>query len=234
MTEPGFILPPPPRAAIPVLGSDALYAVRRVYCVGRNYAEHVREMGGDERQPPFFFQKPTDAIVVDGARIPYPSITSDFQHEIELVLAVGRAGSDIPPEQAAGHIFGQAVGIDLTRRDVQVDARKTGRPWEIGKSFDQSAPIGLLHPTNGSDLLREGAVSLAVNGEVRQTGDLAQMIWNCTDIVSQLSRQYRLEPGDLIYTGTPAGVGPLKVGDEVVGRVAELTPLTVTIVDRGA
>ena len=233
MRDASFVLPPPPRVAIPVLGSSAPYAVRRIYCVGRNYAEHIREMGGDERQPPFFFQKPTDAIVGDGAHIPYPSITSDFQHEIELVLAVGRAGSDIPPEQAADHIFGQAVGIDLTRRDVQVDARKTGRPWEIGKAFDRSAPIGLLHPTNGSALLQAGAISLAVNGETRQSSDLSQMIWNCADIVSQLSRQYRLEPGDLIYTGTPAGVGPLKVGDEVVGRVAELTPLTVTIVDRG-
>ncbi|HKX35196.1 MAG TPA: fumarylacetoacetate hydrolase family protein, partial [Rhizorhapis sp.] len=209
-----------------------LFPVRRIYCVGRNYAEHIREMGGDERQPPFFFQKPTDAIVLDGAQIAYPPITSDFQHEIELVLAIGQAGSDIPLERAAEHVFGQAVGIDLTRRDVQVDARKTGRPWEIGKSFDKSAPIGLLHPTNGSGLLDSGAVSLAVNGDVRQSGDLSQMIWNSAEIVSQLSRQYRPEPGDLIYTGTPAGVGPLEPGDVVVGKVADLTPLTVTIVER--
>lgn len=232
MSEVNYILPPQPRVAIPVAGSDARFAVRRIYCVGRNYAEHIREMGGDERQPPFFFQKPTDAIVLDGAQIAYPTITSDFQHEIELVLAIGRAGSDIPLERAAEHVFGQAVGIDLTRRDVQVDARKTGRPWEIGKSFDKSAPIGLLHPTNGSGLLDSGAVSLAVNGDVRQSGDLSQMIWNSAEIVSQLSRQYRLEPGDLIYTGTPAGVGPLEPGDVVVGKVADLTPLTVTIVER--
>jgi len=234
MPEADYVFPPPPRTAIPVSGSNASYAVRRIYCVGRNYAEHVREMGGDERQPPFFFQKPTDAIVLDGAEIPYPSITSDFQHEIELVLAVGHAGSDIPVERAPDHIFGQAVGIDLTRRDVQVDARKTGRPWEIGKAFDHSAPIGLLHPTNGSALVASGPVNLTVNGDVRQTSDLSQMIWSCAEVVSQLSRQYRLEPGDLIYTGTPAGVGPLKAGDVAVGRVADLTPLTVTIVDRSS
>ena len=232
MTELNFVLPPPQRVAIPVLGSDALFPVRRIYCVGRNYAEHVREMGGDERQPPFFFQKPTDAIVLDGAQIAYPSITSDFQHEIELVLAIGVAGSDIPLEKAADHVFGQAVGIDLTRRDVQVDARKTGRPWEIGKAFDASAPIGLLHPTNGGVLLESGGVSLTVNEAVRQSGDIAQMIWSSAEIISQLSRQYRLEAGDLIYTGTPAGVGPLKAGDVVTGRVANLTPLTVTIIDR--
>lgn len=229
MTDPAFIIPPPPRVAIPVHGSDALYPVRRIYCVGRNYAEHIREMGGDERQPPFFFQKPADAIVLDGAHVPYPSITSDFQHEIELVLAIGRAGADVPREAAAAHIFGLAVGIDLTRRDVQVDARKAGRPWEIGKSFDHSAPIGMLHPTHGAAPPKAGPISLTVNGEVRQTGDLSQLIWNCEEIVSQLSRQYRLEPGDLIYTGTPAGVGPLAVGDVVVGRVADLAPLTVTI-----
>lgn len=232
MREAQYVFPPAPRVAIPVSGSDALYPVRRIYCVGRNYAEHIREMGGDERQPPFFFQKPTDAVVLDGEQIAYPPITSDFQHEIELVLAVGRAGSDIPQERAADHIFGQAVGIDLTRRDVQVDARKAGRPWEIGKAFDRSAPIGLLHPTNGSALANSGAISLAVNGEVRQTADLSQMIWSCAEIVSQLSRQYRLEPGDLIYTGTPAGVGPLTAGDVLLGEIAGLTSLTVRIVDR--
>lgn len=234
MTEAKYLVPPPPQVAIPVLGSDALFPVRRIYCVGRNYAEHIREMGGDERQPPFFFQKPTDAIVLDGAQIPYPTVTSDFQHEIELVLAIGQGGSDIPLERAAAHVFGQAVGIDLTRRDVQVEARKAGRPWEIGKGFDQSAPIGLLHPTNGGALLDAGNISLTVNGEVRQSGDLAQMIWDSAEIISQLSRQYRLEPGDLIYTGTPAGVGAIKVGDVVRGEVADLTPLTVTVVEHGS
>ena len=234
MTEAKYLVPPPPQVAIPVLGSDALFPVRRIYCVGRNYAEHIREMGGDERQPPFFFQKPTDAIVLDGAQIPYPTVTSDFQHEIELVLAIGQRGSDIPLERAADHVFGQAVGIDLTRRDVQVEARKAGRPWEIGKGFDKSAPIGLLHPTTGGALLDAGNISLTVNGEVRQTGDLAQMIWDSAEIISQLSRHYRLEPGDLIYTGTPAGVGAIKVGDVVRGEVADLTPLTVTVVEHGS
>lgn len=229
MSEAGFVFPPPPVVAVPVLGSPLRFAVRRIYCVGRNYAEHIREMGGDERELPFFFQKPTDAIVLDGAQVPYPTITSDFQHEIELVLAIGRGGSDIPIEAAADHVFGLAVGVDLTRRDVQVQARKAGRPWEIGKSFDHSAPIGLLHPTEGAALPTSGPVSLSVNGEVRQTGDLGQLIWSCAEIVSQLSRQYRLEVGDLIYTGTPAGVGPLQPGDVVTGKVADLTPLTVTI-----
>lgn len=230
MTELAYAVGPAPRVAIPVLGTQSLYPVRRIYCVGRNYAEHIREMGGDERQPPFFFQKPTDAIELDGAAIPYPTITDDFQHEIEMVLAIGRGGSDIAQEQAAGHVFGHAVGIDLTRRDVQVAARKAGRPWEIGKGFDKSAPIGLLHPTNGGPLLDAGAISLTVNNVVRQEGDLAQMIWNSAEIISQLSRQYRLEPGDLVYTGTPAGVGPVNVGDVIQGRVAGLTPLTITIV----
>lgn len=232
MTEVAYVVDPAPRVAVPVLGTQALYPVRRIYCVGRNYAEHIREMGGDERQPPFFFQKPTDAIELDGAQIPYPTITSDFQHEIELVLAIGRGGSDIPLEQAADHVFGQAVGIDLTRRDVQIDARKSGRPWEIGKGFDKSAPIGLLHPTNGGPLLDAGSIILTVNDEVCQEGDLAQMIWNSAEIISQLSRQYRLEPGDLIYTGTPAGVGPLVPGDVVQGQVADLTLLTITIGSR--
>lgn len=232
MPDTKFVISPPAQVAIPVFGSDGLFPVRRIYCVGRNYAEHIREMGGDERQPPFFFQKPTDSIVLDGAKIPYPTITSDFQHEIELVLAVGTAGSDISLESAKNHIFGLAVGIDLTRRDVQVEARKSGRPWEIGKSFDKSAPIGLLHPTNGASLPDSGEISLSVNGATKQADDLSSMIWTCTEIVSQLSSQYHLEPGDLIYTGTPAGVGALAVGDVVEGRVSGLTPLSVTIVNR--
>lgn len=231
MPDPKFAVSPPPAVAVPVAGSDAVFPVRRIYCVGRNYAEHVREMGGDERQPPFFFQKPTDAIVGDGAEVPYPAATKDFQHEIELVLAIGKAGSDISPDSAADHVFGLAVGIDLTRRDLQLQARNAGRPWEIGKAFDKSAPIGLLTPSNGA-LPAEGEISLRVNGEVRQTGDLAQMIWNSAEIISQLSRQYRLEPGDLIYTGTPAGVGPMVPGDVVEGRVSGLTPLTIRIVER--
>ncbi|HKX79015.1 MAG TPA: fumarylacetoacetate hydrolase family protein [Novosphingobium sp.] len=229
MPDIDFVIAPPRVVAIPVAGSDQLFPVRRIYCVGRNYPEHVREMGGDERQPPFFFQKPTDAIVLDGAEVPYPTITEDFHHEIELVLAVGTAGSGIAPENASEHIFGLAVGIDLTRRDLQLVARKSGRPWEIGKGFDNSAPIGLLHPTSGAKLPEEGAITLAVNGEMRQSDDLSSMIWNCAEIVSQLSQQYRLEAGDLIYTGTPAGVGALVPGDNVEGSVSGLTPLSISI-----
>lgn len=229
MTEVVYVFSPPVQSSVPIAGTDDLFPVRRIYCVGRNYAEHIREMGGDERQPPFFFQKPADAIVLDGAHVPYPTVTADFQHEIELVLAIGKGGSDISLDEAKAHVFAQAVGIDLTRRDVQVEARKAGRPWEIGKSFDHSAPIGVLQPTDGGALLDAGEINITVNGEVRQTGDLGQMIWNNAEIISQLSRQYRLEPGDLIYTGTPAGVGPLNAGDVVRGYVAGLPSLTIMI-----
>lgn len=232
MTKADYILPPGAPVAVPVSGSDALFPVRRIYCVGRNYAEHIREMGGDERKPPFFFQKPTDAVVGDGCEVPYPSATADFQHEIELVLAIGLPGENIPVAQAADHIFAQGVGIDLTRRDAQLTARNEGRPWEIGKAFDNSAPLGLLVPVAQGALLSSGAISLSVNGQTRQIGDLDQMIWNSAEIVSELSRLYRLEPGDLIYTGTPAGVGPLVPGDVVVGQIAALPSLSVTVVER--
>ena len=224
---PACILTPLPTPSVPVQGGGA-FPVRRIYCVGRNYAEHIREMGGDEREPPFFFQKPGDAIVHDGATVPYPPFTTDFQHEVELVLAIGRAGADIAREQAAGHVFGVAVGIDLTRRDVQVAARKTGRPWEVGKSFDHSAPCGPIVPLEGA-LPARGRIELQVNGELRQSGDLAQMIWPADEIVAQLSRQYRLMPGDLIYTGTPAGIGPLQRGDEMVARVEGVGVLRVRV-----
>ncbi len=214
---------------VPVAGGQARFPVRRIYCVGRNYAEHVREMGGDERDPPFFFQKPTDAIVLEGEPVPYPAITADFQHEIELVLAIGKEGTNIPQEAARDHIVGIAVGIDLTRRDVQVAARKTGRPWEIGKSFDHSAPIGPVHLLNGADVPSKGEISLKVNGQLRQKGDLSQMIWSSPEIISELSKQYRLLPGDLIYTGTPAGVGPMKPGDEIEGFVEGVGKLQLRI-----
>ena len=221
---------PAPRATVPVAGGIMHFPVRRIYCVGRNYAEHVREMGGDERQPPFFFQKPTDAIVLDGAAVMYPLYTKDFQYEVELVLALGAGGRDIAEHEASSRVFGLAVGIDLTRRDVQVEARKTGRPWEVGKAFDQSAPVGLIHPIRGAAIPRTGEISLSVNGERRQTGDLGAMIWTPAEIISRLSRQYRLEPGDLIFTGTPAGVGPLSVGDAVEGRIAGLSSVHITII----
>ncbi len=220
----------PTISAVPVEGEDKLFPVRRIYCVGRNYAEHIREMGGDERQAPFFFQKPSDAIVLDGAKVAYPSITRDFQHEIELVLAIGQGGQEIAEEDAAAHVFAVAVGIDLTRRDVQVEARKAGRPWEIGKAFDQSAPIGALVPLAGRPLPSSGEISLSVNGAVRQKANLSDMIWKPVEIIAQLSRQYRLEPGDLVYTGTPAGVAALTVGDEVEGRVEGVGLLRIAII----
>ena len=223
-----YVFAPPPVVGVPVLGSDTLFPVRRIYCVGRNYLDHVREMGGDERDPPFFFQKPTDAIVISGRRVPYPPFTRDFQYEIELVLAIGKGGADIAAEDAAAHVYGLAVGIDLTRRDVQIIARQAGKPWEIGKAFDHSAPITPIAPLQGA-LPTSGAITLAVNGETKQSGDLAEMVWNCAEIVAQLSAQYRLEPGDLIYTGTPAGVGPLVPGDRVTGSVAGVGDIIVDI-----
>lgn len=223
-----FIFEAPRRVGVPVVGSDRLFPVRRIYCVGRNYLEHIREMGQDERAPPFFFQKPTDAIVLNGEVVSYPVATSDFQFEIELVLAIGKGGADIDATEAAAHVFGAAVGIDFTRRDLQFKAREVGRPWEPGKAFDHSAPIGAIARLNGT-LPSSGAISLEVNGEQRQSGDLGQLIWNCAEIVSQLSRQYRLEPGDLIYTGTPAGVGPVVAGDRIVGHVDGLPELNITI-----
>jgi fumarylpyruvate hydrolase len=226
-----YIFDAPPVVSVEVDGEDKRFPVRRIYCVGRNYAEHIREMGADERQSPFFFQKPSDAIVEDGAAVPYPPITADFQYEIELVLAIGKGGTNITVKDAANHIFGVAAGIDLTRRDVQIEARKTGRPWEIGKSFDASAPIGTIVPLKDGALPGKGALSLRVNGEVRQKGDIAEMIWNSAEIVSQLSKQYALVAGDLIFTGTPAGVGPVVAGDEVVGEVEGVGTIRITITD---
>ena len=220
---------PLPQVGVPVAGGDRLFPVRRIYCVGRNYAAHIRELGNDERALPFFFQKPADAIVPSGSSIPYPVQTSDFQHEIEFVLAIGTGGAcAIAPKDAAGHVFGLAVGIDLTRRDLQFQARDTGRPWESGKAFDHSAPISPIHKLNGS-LPRSGRITLSVNGAVRQDGDLKDMIWSCDDIIAQLSGLFMLMPGDLIYTGTPAGVGKLAPGDKVEGRVEGVGQVIVTI-----
>lgn len=227
MTE--YVVPAPPQVSVPVAGSEARFPVRRIYCVGRNYVAHIREMGGDEREAPFFFQKPADAIVEDGATVPYPPFTSDFQYEIELVLAIGKGGRNIAINAAADHVFGLAAGIDLTRRDVQVAARMAGRPWEIGKSFDRSAPIGAIVPLGAGGLPRSGAITLQVNSETKQSGDLAELIWDCAEIISQLSAQYELFPGDLIYTGTPSGVGPVVPGDLIEGEVAGVGRIAVRI-----
>jgi len=206
------------------------FPVRRIYCVGRNYLDHIREMKeADERDPPFFFQKPRDSIVLDGARIPYPPFTSNFQFEVELVVALGRGGRDIAVEAANDLIWGYAVGIDLTRRDRQFDARDMRLPWEVGKSFDASAPCGPIAQVRDPDRFKDCAITLAVNGEERQRGNIGQMIWSVPEVIAQLSKQVRLEAGDLIYTGTPSGVGPVVPGDLITAHIDGLPSLTVTI-----
>lgn len=206
------------------------FPVRRIYCVGRNYLDHIREMKeADERDPPFFFQKPRDAIVLDGARVPYPPFTSDFQFEVELVVALSKGGRDIPVETANSLIWGYAVGIDFTRRDRQFDARDMRLPWEVGKSFDASAPCGPIAQVRDPDRFKDCAITLAVNGVERQRGNIGQMIWNVPEVIAQLSKQVHLEAGDLIYTGTPSGVGPVVPGDLITAHIDGLPSLTLTI-----
>jgi len=203
--------------------------VHRIYCVGRNYADHAKEMGGDpEREPPFFFMKPSDAIVPSGATIPYPSRTTNFHHELELVIAIGKRGHQIPVANALDHVYGYAVGNDLTRRDLQTAMRNIGRPWDVSKGFDFAAPIGAIRPASAGHVLK-GRMWLKVNGEIRQDNDVSHMIWSVPEIVAELSTYYTLEPGDLIYTGTPAGVGPLKSGDVIEAGIEGLDPLVTTI-----
>ena len=222
--------------ATPVLavaGDAQAFPVRRVYCVGRNYVEHIREMKeGDERDPPFFFQKPSDAVVANGAELAYPPCTKDFQHEIELVVAIGKDGANVAVDDALAHVFGYAVGIDMTRRDRQREMRERMLPWEMGKSFDESAPCGPLHPAARIGHIGSGAISLSVNGEMRQKGDLTQMIWNVPEIIANLSTQYELKAGDLIFTGTPAGVGPVLPGDRIEGAIEGLDTIHFTIGSR--
>jgi fumarylpyruvate hydrolase len=224
-----FAIPVPDLVTLAVKGSDQSFPVRRIYCVGRNYAEHAREMGFDpDREPPFFFMKPADAIVPSGVPVPYPPKTNDLHHEIELVAAIGRAGRDIVVDAALNHVYGYGVGIDLTRRDLQIAARKLGRPWEVGKAFDHSAPCGQLVPAAEVDP-RRGAIWLEVNGQPRQRADLADMIWNVAEIVSKLSEYFELRPGDLIFTGTPAGVGAVRPGDEIAGGIDRIGTIRVGI-----
>lgn len=219
----------PKPVELPVEGGDS-FPVRRVYCVGRNYRAHAIEMGTDpDREAPFFFTKPADAVVPSGTRIAYPPRTSDYQHEIELVIAIGKGGRDIPVERAHEHVFGYAVGLDMTRRDLQIEARKAGRPWDMGKAFDQSAPCGVLKPASGGAILDKGAISVTVNDDVRQSSDIALLIWNVAEVIADLSTYVELAPGDLIYTGTPEGVGPVERGDRLVGRIDGLADLEVTI-----
>ena len=215
---------------LPIIGSEARFPVRRIYCVGRNYAEHAREMGGNpDREPPFFFMKPADAVVTDG-RMDYPSKTADLQHEVELVVALARGGRDIPADTALDCVFGYAVGLDMTRRDIQGELKAKGRSWEMGKAFDQSAPISPIVPASRIGHPQRGAITLAVNSQPRQHGDLADMIWPVADIIANLSGYVTLLPGDLIFTGTPAGVGKVERGDRLEGAVEGVGSLSVSIV----
>ncbi|MBI2236741.1 MAG: fumarylacetoacetate hydrolase family protein [Magnetospirillum sp.] len=225
----GRILFELPRPAVPVLGEDALYPVRRVFCVGRNYAGHAREMGGNpEREEPFYFTKPADALVPGGGDIPYPPGTGNLHHEVELVVAVAAPLFRAAPALAANAIFGYAVGLDLTRRDLQFAARDKGRPWDLGKSFENSAPLSAL--VRNPLPLTAGAVTLTVNGRIRQQGDLSHMIWGVPEVLAHLSQFYHLGPGDLVFTGTPEGVGPVVPGDRLAGRVDGVGTLEVSIV----
>lgn len=218
------------RPSLAIAASADCFEVRRIYCVGRNYVAHIREMKeGDERDPPFFFQKPTDSLVTDG-RMPYPACTDDLQYEVELVVAIGATPAGDSVDDALEAVFGYAVGLDMTRRDRQRESFRTGLPWEIGKSFDHSAPCGSLHPVSAVGHRMEGDIRLTVNGEERQFARLEQMIWNVPEMIRELSRQYRLMPGDLIFSGTPAGVGPVHVGDRLEGSITGLSPLQVEIV----
>ena len=228
-----FIIAPPPAASVAVAGESRRFPVRRIFCVGRNYAAHAREMGKDpDREPPFFFTKPADAVVESGATVPYPPETKNLHYEIELIVAIGREGTDIPVASALDHVWGYGVGIDLTRRDLQGQAKDMGRPWDWGKAFDRSAPIAPLHPAAATGHPTTGRIWLAVNGETKQDGDLAELIWPVSDIISILSRSMELRPGDLIMTGTPAGVGPVVPGDRITGGVDGLGEIALTIAPR--
>ena len=219
----------PSPTTLPVAESNQAFPVGRIYCVGRNYAEHAREMGHDpDREPPFFFMKPADAIVASGSTLAYPQVTKDLHHEIEMVVAIGKGGADIPVETALDHVFGYGVGLDMTRRDVQGEAKKMGRPWEMGKAFDNSAPCTALKTVAMVGHPDKGAIWLKVNGEVRQKGDLAEMIWNVPETIAYLSQLITLRAGDLIMSGTPAGVGPVQRGDTLEGHVDGVGDLQIT------
>ena len=229
MSTDNYVIPPPPQAALAVAGTSKTFPVRRIWCVGRNYLEHIREMGNDEREPPFFFAKPADAIVPDGGTVAYPPLTNDLHHEVEMVVALKSGGRNIPKEKALDCVWGYGVGIDLTRRDLQIASRDIKRPWEVGKAFDASAPCGPLKPASEIGHPAKGRIWLKQNGQVKQDGDLAQMIWNVPETINQLSQQVGLEAGDVIMTGTPAGVGQIAVGDKLECEIEGVGTLTVTL-----
>ena len=230
-----YVIPAWDLPSVPVAGSDDRFPVRHIYCVGRNYAEHAKEMGGDAtKEPPFFFTKPADAVVPavppNAARVHYPLATKNYQHEIELVVAIGKRGVGIAPEQANDLIYGYAIGLDMTRRDLQNAAREIKRPWDVGKSFAQAAPIGPIHPVDRVGHISRGRISVDVNGERRQLGDLGDMIWDVPHTLHFLSQYYELLPGDLVFTGTPSGVAAVVAGDTLVGRIEGLGELRVNVI----
>lgn len=228
-----FVLPPPVQASVPVVGHSERFPVHRIYCVGRNYAEHAKEMGFTGREAPFFFMKPADAVLCadEGAALsmPYPSLTSNLHHEIELVVAIGKGGKHIPAAQAMEHIWGYAVGLDMTRRDLQNDMKKQGRPWCIGKAFEASAPISAITPAAQAGNVQHAEIWLQVNGQDRQRSNVNQLIWNIAETIEHLSNAWELQPGDLIMTGTPEGVGAVQTGDVLEGGISGLGTLRVNI-----
>lgn len=231
-----YLFEPPAVVGLPIAGRTECFPVRRVYCVGRNYAAHAREMGFDpDREPPFFFCKANDAQSVvpvpanETVSVPYPSLTQNYHYEIELVVAIGKGGINISIEQASEHILGYAVGLDMTRRDLQIKMREQGRPWEIGKAFDYAAPIGLLHLKSDTSEIHSGEISLNVNGEVKQKSDITHLIWSVNETIANLSTLFELHPGDLIFSGTPDGVGPVKAGDTMHGFIQGLSSISVKV-----
>ena len=229
-----YVIQAPAQVSVPVVGKTERFPVRRIYCVGRNYVEHAKEMGFTGREPPFFFLKPSDAIVVVNAgetgSMPYPSLTKDLHHEIELVVAIGTGGKNIKAADAQKHIYGYAVGLDMTRRDLQGEMKKLGRPWCIGKAFDASAPIGPITPAAAAGDVANAEICIQVNGKDRQRSNVAKLIWNIGETIEHISAAWDLQPGDLIYSGTPEGVAAVVAGDTMVGHVAGLTSITVKVV----
>ena len=229
MNAASYVIPAAPQPTLPVVGEAGAYPVRRIWCVGRNYLEHIREMGNDERAPPFFFGKHADMLVPDGATIPYPPLTKDLHHEVELVVALKGHGRNVTAARALDLVYGYAVGVDLTRRDLQIASRDIKRPWEIGKAFDASAPCGALAPASAIGHPKTGRITLNCNGAVRQEGDLSQMIWSVPEVIGKLSEMVALAPGDIIMTGTPAGVSALQPGHKIECEVEGVGKVAVTI-----
>lgn len=227
-----YVYTPPPVPAVPVGSLDALFAVNRIYCVGQNYSDHVKEMGGDPKQnPPIFFSKPANAIVTGNAPVHYPQATSELHHEVELVVALGSGGKDISVADAPACIFGYAVGVDFTRRDLQLQAKQKGKPWDVAKGFDESAPLSDIWPLGDNASPVNGRISLSVNGELRQDADLSEMIWSVAEIIAELSRYFELKTGDLIFTGTPAGVSAVQAGDQIDASIEGVGSLQFDLIE---